>query len=62
VNCGKRGAIVLGILMIMLGLLAIAKPLFATLAAELLFGWVLISVALSSLSTHSKPARRGKLL
>lgn len=31
-----------GVLMIILGLVAITQPLFATLAVELLFGWVLL--------------------
>lgn len=37
---GFGWAIFLGILMIVLGLAAISKPLFATLAAELFFGWI----------------------
>ncbi|NEP17521.1 MAG: HdeD family acid-resistance protein [Leptolyngbya sp. SIO4C1] len=35
-------AIVLGILMILLGIIAIASPLFAAIAAELFLGWLFI--------------------
>ncbi|MEB3337715.1 MAG: HdeD family acid-resistance protein [Leptolyngbyaceae bacterium] len=39
---GYRWAVALGILMIILGVLAIAAPFYATLIATLVFGWVLI--------------------
>lgn len=40
---GSIGAIVLGILMSILGIVAIASPVFAGLAAELLLGWLFIA-------------------
>ena len=39
---GLSWSIFLGVLIIVLGLVAISKPIFATLAAELFFGWICI--------------------
>jgi uncharacterized membrane protein HdeD (DUF308 family) len=39
---GYRWAVTLGIVMIILGVLAIAAPFYATLIATVIFGWVLI--------------------
>lgn len=52
--------VVLGIIMVVLGLVAIARPLYATVASTVVFGWLFISAGvLQLLYTMRSPNIRG---
>ena len=46
---GSGAAIVVGVLMVILGLVAIARPVYATIASTLVFGWLFIFAGIAQI-------------
>lgn len=46
---GSGLGIIVGILLVILGLIAIARPLYATLASTLVFGWLFIFAGIAQI-------------
>ena len=47
---GSGAAIVVGVLMVILGLVAIARPIYATIASTLVFGWLFIFAGIAQIA------------
>ena len=47
---GSGTAIAIGIVMVILGLIAIARPLYATIASTLVFGWLFIFAGIAQIA------------
>lgn len=59
---GSGTAIAIGVVMVILGLIAIARPLYATIASTLVFGWLFIFAGITQIAHAVGSRGAGQLI
>ena len=59
---GSGTSIVVGVILVILGLIAIARPLYATIAATLVFGWLFIFAGIAQIVYAFRSRGAGQLV